>query len=410
MLKIFVLTIGNEILQGKTVNTNLAFIGNELSQIGLQITSSATVKDEQESILQLLREANRKFDIIITTGGLGPTRDDLTKSCFANFFHAPLKLDDVVWNDIKKLYKNDVNNIPESAKSQAEVPFGCKIIRNEIGTAPGLHYESGNSHFFALPGVPAEMQRMMRKYIIPFLKDNFSLPTLYMKTIHTFGIRESKLSELIQNVQIESDVNIAFLPQNACVDIRLYSYDRKKYRRALGRIQAKARKYIFGYDDETLISVCHEKLIRMEKTLSVAESCTGGLIQNLFTDQSGSSKYLAGGVVSYSNRIKNEVLGVRSKTLDEFGAVSEQTVAEMLEGVQKKFNTDFSIAVSGVAGPSGGTKEKPVGLVYIGVNVDNKNTIQKFNFVGTRIQIKEKSALNAIDMLRKKLDIENEVD
>lgn len=403
MLKIHIITIGNEILQGKTANTNLAFIGNELFRIGLQITSSTTIQDDPEKILRVLSSAKQEFDIVITTGGLGPTRDDMTKKCFAKFFQTQLKFNEKVWDDIKKIYNNEDKEIPQIVKTQAQVPVGCKTIRNLIGTAPGMHFESQGTHFFALPGVPKEMKRMVGKYILPFIQANYSLENLYIKTIHTFGIREAKLSEMLESIQTTSGVNIAFLPKHYGVDVRVYGYKKREFEFTLGNIREKIGNFIYGYDDDTLAKVCHKKLIRSGKTLSVAESCTGGLVGNLFTDNSGSSLYFAGGVISYSNRIKNKVLGVRSKTLDEFGAVSAQTVTEMLEGAKIKFKTDLSIAISGIAGPTGGTENKPIGLVYIGVNIDNKITVRKFNFSGTRIQIKEKSALNAINMLRNKI-------
>jgi len=403
MTKISLITIGNEILLGRTVNTNLAFIGNELAKIGLSLHQSVTIKDEGEVILKTLAEIEKESDIIITTGGLGPTKDDVTKRGIAKFFSKDLKFREEIWLHIKELYRQKNMQIPEIVKTQAEVPIGFKTIKNKYGTAPGLHFQYKRKNFFALPGVPSEMKEMVKDYLIPFLRKNYQTKSFYLKTIRTIELLEAELSGRLNDVKETKSVNIAFLPQLGMVDIRVYGTELNEFNAIINMIEKRISEFIYGYDEDTIVELCHKKLLRQNKTLAVAESCTGGLIQNMFTNNSGSSKYLLGGIVSYSNKAKMDLLNVRKETLERFGAVSEQTVKEMLQGVREKFNSNYAIAVSGIAGPTGGTPGKPVGLVFIGVNIEGNIIIKKFNFSGTRKQIKEKSAINSIYLLLKNI-------
>lgn len=403
MVKISLITIGNEILLGKTVNTNLAFIGMQLSNNGLGLAYEVTIPDDQNAIIAALEELWAKSDVVITSGGLGPTRDDITKKSIAEFFQTQLEFRDDVWDDIKLLYQRKNKSIPEIVRTQAEVPKGFSTIQNRSGTAPGLHFQTDGKNFFALPGVPYEMKPMVTEYIIPFLKKQYSPKEFYCKTIHTIGILEAELSERVSDIEPPLDTNIAFLPQLGKVDIRIYGNNKNGFQKTIDKIEDRLGKYIYGYDDDTIVGLCHEKLLRSGKKLTVAESCTGGLIQNLFTNNSGSSNYFAGGVISYSNEAKMKLLGVKESTLEKFGAVSEETVGEMLRGVRTLFDADYAIAVSGIAGPTGGTKEKPVGLVFIGVNIEGKLLVKKFDFSGDRLQVKQQSAENAIYLLLKNL-------
>ena len=403
MIKISVITIGNEILLGKTVNTNLTFIGSELSKIGLPLYQSVIIKDNSKDIHRALEELWQISDIVITTGGLGPTKDDVTKKSIAKFFSKDLEFREEIWLHIKELYHQKNIQIPEIVKTQAKVPMGFKTIKNKYGTAPGLHFQYNDKIFFALPGVPSEMKEMVTGYLLPFLKSNYQTKSFYLKTIRTIGLLEAELSGRLKDVKETKSVNIAFLPQLGMVDIRVYGTKLKEFNTIVNMIEERISEFIYGYDEDTIVELCHKKLLSQNKTLAVAESCTGGLIQNLFTDNSGSSKYLLGGIVSYSNKAKMDLLNVRKETLEKFGAVSEQTVKEMLQGVRERFNSNYAIAVSGIAGPTGGTPEKPVGLVFIGVNIEGNILIKKFNFSGTRMQIKEKSAINSIDLLLKNI-------
>ncbi len=403
MIKISLITIGNEILLGKTINTNLGFIGNELTKIGLQLNRSVTIKDECGIILDTLKDLWCKSDIVISTGGLGPTNDDVTKKSVAKYFGKKLEFNENIWLDIQKLYEKKSKTIPQIVKTQAEVPAGFKTIKNKYGTAPGLHFQDSNKNFFAFPGVPSEMKEMVKGYLIPFLEMTFQIKLFYIKTIRTIGILEAEISEKLRNIKYTQNISIAYLPQPGMVDIRVYGTDLNEFNTIINLIEDSIGGFIYGYDEDSIIELCHNKLINQKKTLAVAESCTGGLVQDMFTNNSGSSKYLLGGIVSYSNKAKMVLLNVRNNTLKDFGAVSEQTVKEMLQGVREKFKSNYAIAVSGIAGPTGGSPEKPVGLVFVGVNIGGKIIIQRYNFSGTRKQIKEKSAIHSIYLLLKNI-------
>lgn len=403
MIKITLITIGNEILLGKTVNTNLAFIGTQLSNNGFVLTRELTIPDDQPSIISTLNELWAKSDTVITTGGLGPTRDDITKKSIAEFFQTHLEFREDVWNDIKLLYRRKNKPIPEIVKTQAQVPQGFNVIRNSVGTAPGMHFQTEEKNFFALPGVPYEMKPMVTEYILPFLRKKYGPKEFYCKTIRTIGILEAEISQLLDDIKSTPNTNIAFLPKLGLVDIRIYGNKKDEFQKIISKIKERLSEHIYGYDDDTVVGLCHEKLMHSGKKLAVAESCTGGLIQNIFTNNQGSSNYLEGGVVSYSNDAKMKLLGVKESTLRKFGAVSKETVKEMLEGVRALFDVDYAIAVSGIAGPTGGTREKPVGLVYIGVNIEGKLLVKRFNFSGDRLQIKKQSAENAIYLLLKSI-------
>ena len=403
MIKISLITIGDEILLGKTVNTNLSFIGQELTKIGLSLSQSVTIKDESNIIIKTLNDIWRKSDTVITTGGLGPTNDDMTKKSIAEFFNKEFEFREKIWTDIKNLYKSKNMKIPSIVRTQAEVPKGFKTIENKFGTAPGLHFQDNNKNFFAFPGVPSEMKEMVKDYLIPFLKENYQTKSFYLKTIKTIGILEAEISERVKDIKETKNVHLAYLPQPGMVSIRVSGKNIEEFNTIIDRIEKKISEFIYGYNEDNIIELCHKELINQKKTLSVAESCTGGLIQNLFTNYSGSSQYFLGGVVSYSNEAKMQLLNVKEKTLKRYGAVSEQTVEEMLRGIREKFQSDYAIAVSGIAGPTGGTLEKPVGLIFIGVNMEGKIIVKRFNFSGTRIQIKEKSAINGIYLLLKNI-------
>ncbi|MBL7108191.1 MAG: competence/damage-inducible protein A [Candidatus Cloacimonetes bacterium] len=403
MKKIGLITIGTEILLGKTVNTNQTFIGNELTKIGFQLDESITIKDDNKTILGAFERMCREFDIVISTGGLGPTNDDITKKCIAKFFKKNLKFREEIWRKIEKSYTQKNMEIPKIVRTQAEVPEDFIAIENNFGTAPGLHFKEKGKHFFAFPGVPSEMKPMVKNYLLPFLKNKYRNRSFYLKTIRTFGIREAVLAEKLDYINESKNVKIAFLPQLGKVDIRVYGSNKHEFHFTIREIKKKIKKFIYGYDDDTIPKLCHEKLIKRKKTLAIAESCTGGLIQNLFTNHSGSSKYLLGGIVSYSNNAKMKLLNVREKTLQKFGAVSSQTIEEMLKGVKKRFQSDCAIAVSGIAGPTGGSEQKPVGLVFIGINIDGKNIIREYHLSGDRMQIKKKAAMSAIHLLLKNI-------
>ena len=400
MAKVIYVAIGNEILIGKTINTNESFIGEQLSNAGLPLKTSMTIKDDKKIIVDTIGQCWDNFDVVIVSGGLGPTHDDVTKYAICKFFKKELVFDPSTWVDIQHMYAMKNIPIPEIVKSQAQIPQNFTPLPNKIGTAPGLYYSENNKHFFALPGVPAEMRSIFHSHVIPILQKNIISHPLYQKTIHTIGIPESILFTKTKNVQETAETNIAFLPKSGMVDIRVYGTSEQEVEKIINKfLEIIPSQNIYGFDEETIEGKFHKIMISSGKTVSAAESCTGGLIESLITDNPGSSGYFLGGVVSYSNKIKMKLLGVKASTLEKHGAVSEETVKEMVLGVQKLIGSDYAIAVSGIAGPDGGTAEKPVGLVYIGTLGRSGLIITKNNFSGTRIEVKMKTALTALFQL-----------
>ena len=400
MAKIIYVAIGNEILIGKTINTNEGFIGAQLTSAGIPLETSITIKDDKEIIIKTLENCWECYDVVLVTGGLGPTHDDVTKYAICEFFKKKLSFDSSVWETIREMYSSKNISIPEIVKTQAEIPQGFTPLPNKKGTAPGLYYSENDKHFFALPGVPSEMKDMFVDQVIPMLKSSFSVNPIFQKTIRTIGIPESILYTKTLNVKETSITKIAFLPKSGMVDIRVYGSSEQEVEKIINKfLKIIPSQNIYGFDEESIEKVFHKKMISSGKTVSAAESCTGGLIQSLITNNAGSSEYFLGGVVSYSNEAKMNLLGVKKSTLEKYGAVSEETVREMVCGVQKLLGSDYAIAVSGIAGPDGGTSEKPLGLVYIGTMGKSGLIITKNDFSGTRIEVKMKTALTALYQL-----------
>ena len=400
MAKILYVAIGNEILMGKTVNTNESFIGEHLVAAGIPLDLTITVKDDVAMIANTLNHYWEQYDVIIMSGGLGPTHDDVTKHAMCAFFGKKLIFHNDIWEKIQKMYANKSFDLPEIAKTQAEVPQDFTPLNNTIGTAPGLYFYKNSKHFFAVPGVPSEMRFIFEDSILPLLLENYHPQPLFQRTIRTIGIPESILSTSTQQIKETQKTKIAFLPKPGMVDIRVYGTSEDEVSKIVKLfVQHIPQQSIYGFDNDTIEGIFHKKMMASGKTLSTAESCTGGLIQSLITDNAGSSEYFKGGVVSYSNEAKMEILGVRKATLSRYGAVSRETVKEMVLGAKELIGTDYAIAVSGIAGPDGGTNEKPVGLVYIGTWGKTGLVITKNNFSGTRIEVKNKTALYALRQL-----------
>lgn len=391
MIKAAVISIGNEILLGKTVNTNLAYIGKKLSGMGINLISSMTVKDQKKSIIEALDLFLPKVDIIITTGGLGPTADDITKKTIADYFHKELKFKESIWNKIIKRFEKRGIILPEINKNQALVPVDFIDLENNYGTAPGLFYSNNNKLFFSLPGVPIEMKYLMDNQVLPILKSEFDVKPIFTTDIHTIGIAESAIAEELNEVEIPKGVNLAYLPQTGRVDLRVYGQDQQKNDKLINFLNDKFKDYIWGIDQSSVAEKIHTELLKTDKTLSLAESCTGGKVQEQLTRFAGSSKYLLGGIVSYSNDVKINVLKVDQNTIENEGAVSYKTALGMANGVMNLTGSDFSGSITGIAGPSGGTEEKPVGTVYICVKSKTKNDIQKYCFSGDRETVRVKS-------------------
>ena len=401
------ITIGNELLSGFTVNTNASWIGLELGKIGIEITVHHTIQDNKSKIIFELEKLSEMASTVIVTGGLGPTHDDVTASAFYSYFEDSPIFDENYWNDLTDRFSKINYKIPDVNRNQAMKPQKGEVIQNELGSARGLYFKKGGCHIFALPGVPKEMKAMINNSVIPILKDQVTNP-LITRTIRTTGIPESALAEKInEKIKIDySQCSVAFLPKLTGVDIRLSCRNIKIIQDIEEILTPVIEKYVYGYDDVSLEEVVGNRLRELGLTLATAESCTGGLLGHRITGVSGSSDYYLGGVVSYNNKAKMELLGVKKQTLEKFGSVSEETVREMAQGVKSLFKTDLGISISGIAGPTGGSPEKPVGLIYIGLSSEKEVTIKKFNFFRDRDSNKRISSQVALNMIR--LALKNE--
>lgn len=406
-----IISIGDEILIGQIVNSNAAFIGGKLFEIGLPVKRIVTIGDTEKELLDELDDSFENFNVTIITGGLGPTHDDITKPTILKYFQDELVSDEKVLEQVKSIFRNRNISMPDVNYEQAKVPKKCKVIYNENGTAPGMWMEKNNKVIVCLPGVPFEMKAMMEKTVLAMLKNKFSKFIKYVlktKTLLTTGIGESHLADMIGNVyDIIGDNKLAFLPSAYGVRLRIdvKGNNEKDADEILSGIENKLREkigdYIFGVNEDLLEKEIGDLLIGKNKTLAVAESCTGGLISSKITDISGSSKYFLGGVCSYSNYSKFHILNVKKDTLEKFGAVSEETAIEMAENVRKILGADFGISTTGIAGPTGGTDLKPVGLVWIALSTNKQTFTKKLLLGNNRERTKLRATYLALDMLKK---------
>ncbi|HOD18179.1 MAG TPA: competence/damage-inducible protein A [Candidatus Cloacimonadota bacterium] len=390
--KVNIINIGNELLLGQTINTNLSWLGKELAALGLPVTRAEIVKDEPEEIKSALQKAWNTSEIVIMSGGLGPTNDDVTKAVICDFFNKQLEFRAEVWASVEQIFLSKGKPVPEINRSQAMVPSDFHTLINSKGTAPGLYYREGDKSFFALPGVPIELQYLFSEYIKAILQKNYHTEPLIIRNLHTWKISESALAEKLPSQKLPEGVSLAWLPQTGRVDLRIYGPNQERVEKVTEQIRNTIAEYIWGIDDETPALVLHQLLLEKRMTLSVAESCTGGWLQKLLTDNSGASNYLRGGVVSYSNEVKISVLHVPRETIAEFGAVSVQTAKAMAEGVRALCQSDLGIAITGIAGPEGGSVEKPVGTVCFALSDNNGTKTERVIFDGDRNSIRWKAA------------------
>lgn len=402
-----IITIGDEILIGQIVDTNSAWMGRELNKIGVSVKQITSVSDQAEHIVAALNEAQKRADIILLTGGLGPTKDDITKLTLSRYFNMALRRDEETLAHVEELFRKFNRPMIDVNIRQADVPDGCTVIQNKNGTAPCMWFEVNGKIFVSMPGVPFEMMYLMEEEILPRLKNNFDLPYIVHKTILTVGQGESFLAKEIEDIEdsLPSHIKLAYLPKLGQVRLRLSAVgpDEQSLKAEIDiyaqQIIERAKKYIAAEDDVALEKAILDLMKVNQLTLSTAESCTGGYISHLLTQHAGSSAVFAGGAVAYSYDLKESVLGVKHQTLTEFGAVSEQTVKEMAIGAITHFKTDYSIAVSGIAGPDGGLPGKPVGTVWIAIASKNAVVAKLFTFSNKRIQNIERSATAALTLL-----------
>lgn len=411
-----IISIGDELLIGQVINTNASYLSEKLGEVGISVSRVTTVGDALPDIQLAFQRAWKEADVVIVTGGLGPTHDDISKDAVAKFFKKKLKLDKKILKAVEARFARfGYKKMPEINVGQAMVPEDFKALRNNAGTAPGLLYQEKGKTFVILPGVPPEMKWIMEDSLLKILKKNTSgkvSEVIRHKILMTYGIGESALAELIGDVKLilEEGATLAFLPKVPIVRLRISVKGKtekmvsSKIARIESRLRKKAGRYIYGVDDITLERVVVQLLQKKNLRLATAESCTGGLLAARLTNIAGVSKVYVGGIVSYSNEVKHNLLGVSDKILQKFGAVSEQTARKMAEGVRVRLATDLAISITGIAGPDGGSVEKPVGTVWIALaQVGHETFARHFQFGGERDTIRERSAFAALDMIRARI-------
>ncbi|CEN74734.1 competence damage-inducible protein A [[Clostridium] sordellii] len=405
-MKAEIITVGTEILLGDIVNTNSQFLAKELASLGLDVYYQSTVGDNESRLMDTLNESLDRSDIIITTGGLGPTNDDITKEVAAKCFNQELVFYNDIWKDIKQYFEKIGVEPTENNKKQAYFPKDCIILNNSNGTAPGAILKKENKMIIVLPGPPKEMIPMFNNELKKYL-ENLTDYKLISRTLRFFGIGESeledKLSDIINN---QTNPTIAPYAKEGEVTLRITakSYTKDDADNLIDEVENKIKtlvgKYLYGYGETTLEETVAKLLVEKNLTIAVSESCTGGMVSSTLIDYPGISQVFMEGCVTYSNEAKMSRLGVKKETLDSFGAVSTETAIEMAKGVAMNLKTNVGLSTTGIAGPGGGTAEKPVGLVYIGLYINGKTKVKKLNLAGSREKIRVKATKEALNFLR----------
>lgn len=406
-----IITIGDELLIGQTIDTNSAFIAQQLNHIGILVLRRIAVGDRADEIRFVLDQESGHAQVIILTGGLGPTADDITKPFLCDYFGGKLKRDPATLAHIQFLF-NEVYKRPgglvERNQKQADIPDNCTLLPNPVGTAPGMLFRKNNVIYVSLPGVPQEMKDIMTGSVLPLLQKELSTPVILHHTLLTFGVGESVLAEQLINFEknLPPSVSLAYLPQYGMVKLRLTAIGENKealfsiVERQVGLLKKEVAEHLAIDTNEELESYIGKLLIARNATVGTAESCTGGLIASLISAVPGASRYFEGSVISYSNEAKQKLLGVKSNTLIQFGAVSEQVVKEMAKGILTSLGCTYAIAVSGIMGPDGGTPEKPVGTVWIAVGNKEKIETKQYKWGFDRSRNTKQTALSALNLLR----------
>ncbi|MBK9285349.1 MAG: competence/damage-inducible protein A [Sphingobacteriaceae bacterium] len=413
-MKAEIVSIGDEILIGQIHNTNSVWIAEQLNLMGIQVVQMSTISDDQEVILSCLESATKRADIVFITGGLGPTKDDVTKMAFSTFFNAELIMDNNTLEQVQSFFKLRGRAMSKVNEMQALVPSGCVVIPNKNGTAPGMWMLKNKVVFISMPGVPYEMKAMMEEVILPKIKNEFSLAVNFHKTVHTIGIPESVLAEKLndwEDALAEKNIKLAYLPQPGIVRLRISSSGKDissiqpKIENEINDLQKLIGENIFGIEEfgQSNLKMEHVIIDLLKKhnaTVALAESCTGGYLASLFTAVPGVSEVLKGGIVPYCNEAKMEIVGVSSDVISQHGAVSKECVEQLSINTLQKFKSDYAISISGVAGPDGGSEEKPVGFVWISVASKNKLVSKSFRFGDNRSRNIVMFANTALNMLR----------
>ena len=412
LLKAEIITIGDEILIGQIVDTNSQWMAKALNRIGISVYQVTSIQDDEVHILKALKDAENNADIVLITGGLGPTKDDITKHTLATYFNDALVLDTNVVAHVKALFEKRDIPFSELNRLQGMVPSRCKVLENNFGTAPGMLFEERNTVFISMPGVPFEMEGLMNEKVLPYLQEKFTLPHILHKTIITYGMGESSVAELLESweLQLPKAIKLAYLPAPGKLRLRMTAKGddlpilKTKISLELESLHKILGDIIVGYEeDETIEKVIGTLLTEQSKSLSIAESCTGGAISNLFVQNSGASNYFKGGLVAYSAEIKKQELAVAASLIEKYSVVSTQVAEAMAIGVQKKMKTDFSIATTGNAGPAKDKTDKSVGCVCIAIATPTAVYSEEFNFGAPRDKVIQRSTHKALELLRKEI-------
>jgi nicotinamide-nucleotide amidase len=409
MIKVSIITIGDELLIGQVIDTNSAWMAQELNKAGIKVNRRVAVGDDWNDIWKALDEESANADVILITGGLGPTADDITKPLLCEYFNGKMIVSQEALDNVIHIFENiHKRPVTERNRKQAEVPDTCKVIVNTRGTAPCMWFEKDKKIFVSMPGVPHEMKGLMEEHIIPELSKIFTLPFICHRTLVTYGIGESNLADKIQGFEtsLPSHIKLAYLPNYGIVRLRLSSTgnDKEKTESEIEmlfqQLQEEVKDFLVTNEDAPMEKVVGQMLMSKNETISTAESCTGGYISQLLTSIPGSSAYFDGSMVTYSYNAKENLLGVKNETLINFGAVSEEVVKEMATGLLQKMKTNYVIAVSGIMGPGGGTIEKPVGTVWVAVGNTTKIVTKLYHFRFDRQKNIQLTAMNALNLMR----------
>lgn len=403
-----IITIGDELLIGQTIDTNSAWMAQELNKIGIWVHRRVAVGDVWEEIWNTLNAESEKSEVILITGGLGPTADDITKPLLCKYFDGKLVIDEGALENVKSIFERLKRPLLERNLKQAEVPNTCKVIPNHRGTAPGMWFEKNQRVYVSMPGVPHEMKGMMENDVLIKLKDFFTLPLVYHRTLITAGIGESFLAERLKDFEtaLPTAIKMAYLPNYGMVKIRLTATGEAEVIKPLvdhtfQTLQSIIKDVLVATEDLSMQKIVSKLLLEKKLQLGIAESCTGGQISHLITAMPGSSEFFRGSIVSYANGVKKDLLGVNAETLEKFGAVSRETAEEMTRGAIQSLGTDVAVVTTGIMGPTGGSEDKPVGTIWIGVGNKEKTEVQSFHFRFDRQRNIELSANAALNMLRK---------
>lgn len=404
-----IITVGTEILLGDIVNTNSQFLAKELANLGVEVYYQGTVGDNEDRLLESLEESLNRSDMVITTGGLGPTKDDLTKETAAKLFNQELVFHEESWREIET-YFNKLGKVPtENNKKQAYFPKEAIVLKNNNGTAPGAILKKDNKTIIVLPGPPREMKPMFEESVKPYLQ-YLTDDILVSKTLRFYGIGESSLENaIIDIINEQSNPTVAPYAKDTEVTLRITAKAISEevamdlINPVIDKIEDRVGQYIYSQGEATLEDTVAEMLVNKNLTISVAESCTGGMVSSNLINYPGISSVFMEGCITYSNEAKMKSLGVKKETLDKFGAVSEETAREMAEGIARRYNTNIGISTTGIAGPEGGTKEKPVGLVYFGIYINGKTIAKRYIFNGSRQQVRLRATKTILNDLRLEL-------